>query len=114
MKATNGKAAALTGLQAPPELFNQDPLTGLLAELVRAGQRLEAGVKVAGARAGRLAAVREEIREKLESVGSCPLCGGRLDAEAFTGGGKPQGCAEDCAEDLWGRVLRKRGGKPRQ
>ncbi|WP_022662084.1 AAA family ATPase [Paucidesulfovibrio longus] len=97
MKATNGKAASLTGLQAPPELFNQDPLSGLLGELALAGQRLEAGVKVAGARAERLAAVREDIRRKLDSIGSCPLCGGRLDAEAFTGGGASEGCAGACA-----------------
>lgn len=87
VRRVRGKAEVLTGLPALPELFNADPLSGLLAELTQTGERIRAAAKVAETRATRLESLRSEIHDQLERIGSCPLCGGRLDAEAFTGRG---------------------------
>lgn len=85
IKILERRAAILDRPQPLPERFDDQPLAGLLAELRRAGQALATAREVAATRARVLEHRREELRAQLERMGSCPLCGARLEAAAFLG-----------------------------
>ncbi|MGE4470003.1 MAG: AAA family ATPase [Desulfovibrio sp.] len=90
-KFIRSKAEALQNMQYVPEVYNVQPLGGLLQELTSLDSRLAAAREAAKGRARQLEDLRRQIQDRLEAVGTCPLCGGRLQADTFTGGGEVAG-----------------------
>ncbi|MEF2145857.1 MAG: signaling protein, partial [Desulfovibrionaceae bacterium] len=88
MKSSILRFNALRELQPTSELFNELPLAGLLSDMQALDKRRANAQDVALARAARVREMEAEILRKLKEVGSCPLCGGKLDADAFTGKGE--------------------------
>jgi exonuclease SbcC len=84
-------AVRLAGLAAPPDIADVRPLAELGRAIAagRAALAAKASEVAAKVRALDLAQVR--IAARLDELGACPLCGGRLSAARFLGLGRESG-----------------------
>lgn len=88
------RSAALSPLAGPPSLADTRPLAELLAALGGARRAVEAAGATLARRGQALDDLSGRIASRLAALGSCPLCGGELSAEAFLGGGHGHGASE--------------------
>ncbi len=88
------RSAALSPLAGPPSLADTRPLAELLAALGGARRAVEAAGATLARRGQALDDLSGRIASRLAALGSCPLCGGELSAEAFLGGGDGHGAAD--------------------
>lgn len=86
-KRLAARAAALAGLAAPPPIAETRPLAETLAALTAARRDVAAAATALSRRTEALDALSGRIAARLAALGSCPLCGGRLDAGDFLAGG---------------------------
>ncbi|WP_428560801.1 MAG: AAA family ATPase [Solidesulfovibrio sp. DCME] len=88
------RSAALAPLAAPPPLPDTLPLAGLLAAMSAAREAVDTAAAGLARRGEALAALSARIAARLGELGSCPLCGGALSAEAFLGGAHGHGAGD--------------------
>ena len=81
--AAKQRLALASGLREPPAKTDLSALQVLLSALASLRGRCEASAQDLLALEARLAKQREKIAAALERAGTCPLCGGELDAARF-------------------------------
>lgn len=94
LAATAGRLAALV---PPPDLGDTAPLTELLAAIAATRRALADKEKALATAHQALADGEARIAARLETLGACPLCGGKLRTADFLGAGHSRNLAEPSA-----------------